>query len=104
MQQSSEHLPLTEKDLHCIARIMQGALYMTDMFWACGKNCRYAEECFREAQARKSIHFYELRDKLTKITGVYLGLWVNRFESEEEVRCTRLDNTEQDGFTKSHTE
>lgn len=62
------------------------------MLWACEKNCRYAEECLQEARAHKSFHFQKLRDRLTEMTGVYLGEWVDRFESEEGAKCRRFES------------
>lgn len=79
-------MELNEKDLHCIARMLQGFMYMDRWFWACEGNCRYAEECAKKFGETHTTYFNTVvREKLSKITGVYCGVLINRFETEENV-------------------
>lgn len=65
---------LTEKDLHCLARVLQGCMYMDgDVFYCC-KYCLYQKCCDKEASEGKVYFTNELAKKLQDITGVYLGI------------------------------
>lgn len=84
-------MELNEKDLHCIARMLQGFMYMDRWFWACEGNCQYAEECAKSFQEKHNTYFNtEVRNKLSEITGVYCGMLINRFEAEENVAAHEL--------------
>lgn len=67
---------LNQKDLHCIARILQSVLFTEgEIFYACEKYCQYREQCSKEYGAGKTLYFInEVRPKLQDITGVYLGM------------------------------
>lgn len=64
---------LTEKDLHCIARILQGCIHEDSMFHCCNY-CLYQEDCFKKTEGIRKMYFLEVaREHLQNITGVYLG-------------------------------
>lgn len=86
MQRSPKHLSLTKKDLHCITRILQGCLFMDSLFWGCG-HCRYADDCMIDCGTHRRSNFAAVREKLTNLTGVYIGALMNTFEEQENVKC-----------------
>ena len=92
MQQSSEHLPLTEKDLHCITRILQGCIFMDSIFWGC-EHCRYVGDCMIDCGTHRHSNFIAAREKLTNLTGVYLGALIDIFEEQENVKCSLCPTT-----------
>ncbi len=64
---------LTEKDLHCIARILQGCEYKDSMLYCCNY-CLYQVDCLGKVEGNRKMYFFEVaREKLQNITGVYLG-------------------------------
>lgn len=73
---------LTEKDVHCLARILQGCMYMDgDMFYCC-KYCLYQECCNKEATEGKVYFTNEVVKRLQEITGVYLGINTHNIEDK----------------------
>ena len=74
MQRGGEKMDqLSEKDLLCIARILQGAIYADSLLYHCGC-CQYKTECFPETEELHiKYHFLKVREKLQKITGVKLS-------------------------------
>ena len=66
-------MELNEKDLHCIARQLQGAYYKNDPYFCCNSSyCKYAQECIDKHQ----LHSSQLREHLEQATGVYLGFLI----------------------------
>ena len=65
---------LTEKDLHCIARIFQGVIYKDGDMFHCCRYCMNEKECTQEVKTNQTLHFDRVQKKLQDITGVYLGL------------------------------
>lgn len=65
---------LSEKDLHCIARILQGCIYTDGDMFHCCKYCNYGRECTAEVKEKHTFHFDRVREKLQDITGVYLSI------------------------------
>ena len=64
------NMELTQKDLHCISRQLQGAYFKNDPYFCCNSSyCRYAQDCIDEHR----LHNSKLREQLEKATGVYLG-------------------------------
>ncbi len=86
-EQNLDPKPLTEKEMHCIARMLQGSIFMENAYWACFDHCRYGQECAGEFIAKRPSCSSAVRKKLTKITGVYLDYLINKFEEEEGVVC-----------------
>lgn len=66
-------MELTEKDVYCIARILQGAYYQGDLYYTCRGYCKYSGECFQPEEGHIALHFPALRQKLEKLTGVFLS-------------------------------
>ncbi|MCI8284276.1 MAG: hypothetical protein HFE90_03270 [Firmicutes bacterium] len=65
---------LNEKDLTCIARILQSVIHEDPLFHHCGC-CQHKTECFSETEELHiEYHFLKVREKLQKITGVELSL------------------------------
>lgn len=63
-------MELNEKDLHCMARQLQGAYYKNDPYFCCNSSyCKYAQECIDKHR----LHSSQLREQLEQATGVYLG-------------------------------
>lgn len=67
-----ERQVLTEKDLHCIARILQGSIYGNNLFQYCDC-CPNVDDCRRMARQSCTNYFNRVRPKLQIATGVYLG-------------------------------
>ena len=65
---------LTEKDLHCLARILQGSNYMDGDIFGCCKYCLYQEECNKDVKEGKLYFTQVVTQKLQDVTGVYLGI------------------------------
>lgn len=65
---------LTDRDLYCLAIILQGYEYLDgDTFSGC-KYCMYHEDC-DSAASKGYVYFTKtVKGKLQDITGVYLGL------------------------------
>lgn len=75
---------LNEKDLMCIARILQGAIYADSLFYHCGC-CQYKTECFpKTEELHIKYHFLKVREKLQEITGIELSVFNNK--SAESIR------------------
>ena len=63
-------MELTEKEAHCVARLIQGALFTDDLLAGC-EYCKF--ECIKNAES-PSV-FISMREKLTKETGVDLDIF-----------------------------
>ena len=65
---------LTEKDIHCIARVLQGCIYKGRLFACCEKYCRYVADCTEAIQQGRNLYFNtDARKHLEEASGVYLG-------------------------------
>lgn len=63
-------MELNEKDLHCLARQLQGAYFKRNPHFCCHSSyCRYAQDCIDKHR----LHSSQLREQLEQATGVYLG-------------------------------
>ncbi len=83
----------TQKELHCMARMLQGAYYKGEPFYCCQNGyCLYSQECL-DAHSKKNtfedLFYFRLRNKLEKLTGVYLGFLVG----DEYVDRRMLENS-----------
>lgn len=69
-----EILDLTDKDLHCISRLIQSAIFAEEenILYGC-RYCKYSLECRDRILNRKGLYNTELRKKLQKLTGVDLS-------------------------------
>lgn len=83
----------TTKELHCLARLLQGAFYKGEPFYCCGTgHCLYSQECVNARNGKTALedyYYFQLRDKLEKLTGVYLGIAVG----DEYVGRRMLDSS-----------
>lgn len=70
-------MELNEKDLHCLARQLQGDLYEHDRFFCCRGYCKYSGACEQDIRKHKGFHYNILRKHLEAVTGVYLGWLAN---------------------------
>ena len=77
-------MALDQKDLHCIARILQSNIFADgEIFYGCSRYCRYREECARDFEKNRTLHFTKVvRPKLQKITGVYIGMDAHNVEEK----------------------
>lgn len=70
-----EKTELTEKDIYCIARIVQSSVFAEDwIFYGC-QYCRYkneCEKCFENENGK--MHYDVIMKKLQQITGLDMGL------------------------------
>lgn len=82
---------LTERDLHCMARILQGCIYLEDYIFGCCRYCLYHEKCDKDAQQGKTYFTETVIRKLQKITGVYLG--INTHNLEEKLSVNSFQST-----------
>ena len=73
---------LSEKDLHCLARILQGCLYMEGDMFCCCRYCIYQEKCNRDAKEGKTYFTETVSVNLQKVTGVYLGINTHNLEDK----------------------
>ena len=63
------NITLSEKELYCMARLLQSMIFFKEIFHCC-KYCKYEPEC---VQTFPKMEFDLLRKNLDKETGVYLG-------------------------------
>ena len=89
---------LSEKDLHCLARILQGCLYTENGMFGCCEYCLHLEGCNRDARKGK-LYFTEMvAPKLQEVTGVYLG--INTHNIEEKLQTNSIHLTNKHGNTQ----
>ena len=94
-----EKIEFTEKDLHCLARLMQSEESVTNVKCL---YCRYAIECKEDFMQNKKLPYMPVLIKLEQITGV------NIFMSQESIQKEILagswieKNPEQICFLRSH--
>nr|DAM38346.1 MAG TPA: Cas system-associated protein [Caudoviricetes sp.] len=68
-----EKTELTEKDIYCIARIVQSSVFAEGwIFYGC-QYCRYKNECEKCFENEK-MHYDVIMKKLQQITGLDMGL------------------------------
>lgn len=82
---------LSEKDLHCLARILQGCNYMDGDMFGCCRYCPYQEGCNKDAQRGKTYFTETVTRKLQEITGVYLG--INTYNLKEKLLLNSFRST-----------
>ena len=70
-------MELSEKDMHCLARLLQGELYEDNKLFCCRGYCKYSGECVEDARNHKKFQYNILREHLEAVTGVYLGYLAN---------------------------
>ena len=63
---------LNEKDIHCLARLLQGAIFEEDLLYGC-RYCNYGKECNASFKRNHQMHFHVVRRNLGEITGLYFG-------------------------------
>lgn len=97
-EHASAGVILAEKDLHCLARILQGYRYRDGDMFGCCRYCPYHEECDKDAEKGKTYFTGTVTGKLQEITGVYLGtnthnleekLLVNSFQATSKCENTQ---------------
>lgn len=67
-------MELTEKDLHCLARILQDCEYADGDMFQCCQFCLHQQQCNELAKKGRTYYTETVRKKLQDITGVYLGI------------------------------
>ena len=75
-----EKVELTEKELHCLARIIQSgeSAYDTKCLY-----CRYALECMKEFYQNHKAPFMSVLKKIERITGV--NIFMNQETRQKEI-------------------
>lgn len=69
-------MELNEKDLHCLARMLQGSFCKRHPFFCCSGDCKYSQDCAESISQSGKFHFDEVRKKLCDLTGV----WITKLE------------------------
>ena len=64
-----EKITLEYKDVHCLTRHLQDAIFDRPLLFGC-KCCRYSEECLEAGNFRLN----KLREKLGEMTDLYMGM------------------------------
>lgn len=67
---------LTEKDVNCIARLLQGSIFEKNIFYGC-QYCKYGKECVESQKKERLMHVDIVRKKLQQITGVNMDYQYN---------------------------
>lgn len=82
---------MNDKDLICLSRIIQSALFENDIgiFYGC-QFCVYSSECSSTFIQKRKIHFDTLREKLQDITEVDLRYQYDRNHPEAKFRDTTI--------------
>lgn len=70
-------MELNEKDLHCMARMLQGQIYEKDMLFCCRGYCKYSKECEDDFKNKRKSQYYITRNKIEKVLGIYMGYLLN---------------------------
>lgn len=78
---------LTEQDLHCIARILQGVIFEDSLFFGCNY-CHFQKECQKGGEC--AGHFDVIRKKMERITGLYFGYLYNPDNPEEKFNYQKV--------------
>lgn len=70
-----EKTELTEKDIYCIARIIQSSVFAGGwIFYGC-QYCKYWKECEKSFENENwKMHYDVIMKKLQQITGLDMGL------------------------------
>lgn len=76
---------LTEKDVACIARLLQGSIFEDSIFYAC-RYCKYRKECLESHRKSQDMHVDTVRKKLQQLTGIDLDYRYNRDNPLEKFR------------------
>lgn len=79
-EQCSKEFTLTERDIHCVARILQGVIFEDCLFFGC-QYCQFANAC--QINGRFAAHFDVIRKKLEWLTGLYFGNCYNPASPEK---------------------
>ncbi len=90
-----ENIILEQKDLYCLARILQGYNYMDGDMFGCCRYCMYQESCNRDAKEGKMYFTKVVTKKIQEITGVYLG--INTHNLEEKLLINSFQSTNKHG-------
>lgn len=64
---------LTEKDIHCIARIIQSSVFAHGWIFCGCQFCKYWEECEKTLKNGR-LHYDVIMKKLQQITGLDMSL------------------------------
>lgn len=75
-----KQIELTEKDLHCLARLMQSEESITNVKCL---YCRYAIECKEDFMQNKKLQHMTVLKKLEQITGV--NIFMNQKTIQKEI-------------------
>lgn len=66
---------LTEKDIHCITRLLQSSIFADGVFYGC-QHCKYwkngCEQSYKNENGK--MHYDNVMSKLQRITGLYMGI------------------------------
>ena len=87
---------MDDKDLMCVARILQSVLFENKMgivFYGC-IFCDNAVECAQLFYKTGNVHFDSVRKTLQDITGVDLGYHYNRNNPEAKFRGVTIRDSE----------
>ena len=69
-------MELSEREAHCVARLLQGALFGKDIFDGCAY-CKF--QCYKDSEEHHLTMFRAIKERLTEEVGVDLGLEASAF-------------------------
>ncbi len=78
-------MELTDKDLHCVSRLLQSSIFAESIFYGCNY-CKYKNDCFDEAEPKEEMYIDMLRQKLQDITGIDLDPCYNCNDLEQKFK------------------
>jgi hypothetical protein len=79
----------TDKDLHCIARMLQGYTLGNEQCLY----CKYAIECGTEFKRSEEIYMDAVCEKLERMTGVKLVLpYLSTHDHEDALKASWIEN------------
>lgn len=93
-------ITLTDKDFHCMARILQSCIFAKDKSFLYGcEYCKYSYDCL----VKNNHNLSSIRKKLNDLTGVYLGfLMYSNLEDnfKDDVSIQKLNPKEYEELQK----
>lgn len=78
-------IEMDEKDVYCMARVLQGVIYEGNPLYGC-VYCKYGSDCETAMKNDHPIYLSNLRKNLSEASGLYLGLMQYSPDDTDEVK------------------